>query len=62
MILQFLRFILSSLGLLFFVFVGQPLWTALHDTFATIPSRAHAPQPASALISDPVANPLLQFA
>jgi Beta-propeller repeat len=56
MILQFLRFILSSLGLLFFVFVGQPLWTALHDTFATIPSQAHAPQPASALISHPVSK------
>jgi len=56
MILQFLRFILSSLGLLFFVFAGQPPWTALHGTVATIPLRTHPLRLVSAPINGPASK------
>ena len=38
MILQFRRFILSSLGFVLLAFFGQPLWTALHGALAKLPS------------------------
>jgi len=52
MILQFRRFILSSLGFLVFVFVAQPLWTALHGALAKLPSRTQSLTNASAPIGD----------
>ena len=52
MILQFRKFILSSLGFLFFVFVGQPLWTVLHGALAKLPLQTRLRQAATERVSD----------
>lgn len=52
MILQFRRFILSSLGFLLLAFFGQPLWTALHGALVKLPSRTQSLTTASAPMGD----------
>jgi hypothetical protein len=52
MILQFRRFILSSLGFVLLAFFGQPLWTALHGTLVKLPSPTQSLTTASAPVGD----------
>ena len=52
MILQFRRFILSSLGFLLLACFGQPLWTALHGALAKLPSPTQSLTTASAPVGD----------
>jgi hypothetical protein len=58
MIIQFRRFILSGLRILLLVFLGQPLWTALHGTLTKLPSHIQPAWTTSAPVSDPTSKSL----